>query len=71
MADVMDDFLDTISNKLIGHYKKDLSSVYLHKMVDHLKTFFDDITCELEEKSASLRLQIEGNLIVNRHVTYI
>lgn len=62
MIDVIEEFLQNISNRLIVYYKADLSMVYLHKMVEHLKTFFDDIIAELDEKSTKIRDEIEGNI---------
>lgn len=60
MVEVIDDFLNTISSRLVHYYKADVSSGYLERMTDHLKTFFDDIIGELEERSTALRQQIEG-----------
>lgn len=60
MVDVIDDFLQTISNRLMRYYKADVSSGYLERMTDHLKTFFDDIIGELEDRSSTLQSQIEG-----------
>lgn len=64
MVDVIDDFLQTISKRLVHYYKADVSSSYLERMTDHLKTFFDDITGELEDRSTALQTQIEGSIAI-------
>lgn len=66
MINVIGEFLQNISNRLVAYYKADLSMVYLHKMVEHLKLFFDDIIAELEDKSTVIRGQIEGIITMHR-----
>lgn len=53
-------FLDEFTPKLEKLFQKELSSVYLESMNEHLKTFYNDVLAELENKQSAMSKKIEG-----------
>lgn len=53
-------FLDEFTPKLEKLFQKELSSVYLESMNEHLQTFYNDVLAELENKQSAMSKKIEG-----------
>lgn len=53
-------FLDEFTPKLEKLFQKELSSVYLESMNEHLQTFYNDVLAELENKQTAMSKKIEG-----------
>lgn len=54
------EFLRQISQMLHEQFAEDVSRNYLHKMVLHLQTFYEDVKGELQEKKRAVLSEIEG-----------
>lgn len=55
-------FLAKFSSKLDKLFSDEASTTYLGRMVDHLRTFYEDVFNELEDKRASITQSIDGKL---------
>lgn len=53
-------FLEVFTPKLDELFDKELSSVYLNSMNEHLQTFYNDVLSELEIKQDAMTKRIEG-----------
>lgn len=53
-------FLGVFTPKLDELFDKELSSVYLNSMNEHLQTFYDDVLSELQTKENTMSKRIEG-----------
>lgn len=54
------EFLLEFTPKLEKLFHRELSSVYLDRMNEHLQTFYNDVLAELENKQADMTLRIDG-----------
>lgn len=55
-------FLSEFTPKLEELFQRELSSVYLESMNEHLQTFYNDVLAELEIKQSSMSKRIEGKI---------
>lgn len=53
-------FLTKFSSRVDKLFSNEASNTYLTRMVDHLRTFYEDVFNELEDKRASIMQGIEG-----------
>lgn len=56
-------FLNEFTPKLEKLFHKELSSVYLESMDEHLRTFYNDVLTELENKQSAMSTRIEGKVV--------
>lgn len=55
-------FLSEFTPKLEELFQRELSSVYLESMNEHLQTFYNDVLAELEIKQSAMSKRIEGKI---------
>lgn len=60
-------FLAKFKDNLDSLFSKELSTVYLEKMEDHLETFYEDVNDELETKRINMAKKVDGKL---NHIIY-
>lgn len=56
------DFLAKFTPKLEKLFDRELSSVYLDRMNEHLQTFYNDVLAELRIKEQAMCGRIEGKI---------
>lgn len=61
------EFLAKFSSKLDKLFSNEASDTYLTRMVEHLRTFYEDVFNELEDKRVSITQGIEGACLFFLH----
>lgn len=64
------DFLTEFTPKLETLFDKELSSVYLNSMNEHLETFYNDVLAELKNKEKTMLGRIEGKPLPNFTINF-